>query len=55
MAYQELQTRVQADITALYNRYNGGIKTSQRKQIKLLESEKESLIIELDNVKKEYE
>jgi hypothetical protein len=55
MAYQELQTRVQADITALYNRYNGGIKTSQRKQIKLLESEKESLILELNNVKKEYE
>ena len=34
MSYQELQTRVQSDITVLYNRYNGGIKTSQKKQIK---------------------
>ena len=55
MSYQELQTRVHSDITTLYNRYNGGIKTSQRKQIKLLEAEKESLIIELENVKSELE
>ena len=55
MSYQELQTRVQSDITVLYNRYNGGIKTSQKKQIKLLEAEKESLIIELENVKSELE
>ena len=55
MSYQELQTRVQSDITTLYNRYNGGIKTSQKKQIKLLEAEKESLIIELENVKSELE
>ena len=55
MSYQELQTRIQSDITTLYNRYNGGIKTSQRKQIKLLEAEKESLIIELENVKSELE
>ena len=55
MSYQELQTRVHSDITTLYNRYNGGIKTSQKKQIKLLEAEKESLIIELENVKSELE
>ena len=55
MSYQELQTRVHSDITTLYNRYNGGIKTSQTKQIKLLEAEKESLIIELENVKSELE
>ena len=55
MSYQELQTRVHSDITTLYNRYNGGIKTSQKKQIKLLEAEKESLIIELKNVKSELE
>ena len=55
MSYQELQTRVQSDITVLYNRYNGGIKTSQKKQIKLLEAEKESLIIELENVKSELD
>lgn len=55
MSYQELQTRVQTDITTLYNRYNGGIKTSQKKQIKLLEAEKESLILELENVKSELE
>ena len=55
MSYQELQTRVHSDITTLYNRYNGGIKTSQTKQIKLLEAEKESLIIELKNVKSELE
>ena len=55
MSYQELQTRIQIDITTLYNRYNGGIKTSQKKQIKLLEAEKESLIIELENVKSELE
>ena len=55
MSYQELQTRIQGDITTLYNRYNGGIKTSQKKQIKLLEAEKESLIIELENVKSELD
>ena len=55
MSYQELQTRVQSDITTLYNRYNGGIKTSQKKQIKLLEAEKESLILELENVKSELD
>lgn len=55
MSYQELQTRVQSDITTLYNRYNGGIKTSQRKQIKLLEAENKSLTLELDSVKKDYE
>ena len=32
MSYQELQTRVHSDITTLYNRYNGGIKTRQKKQ-----------------------
>ena len=55
MSYQELQTRVQSDITELYNRYNGGIKTSQKKQIKLLEAENESLTIELNNIKKDLE
>ena len=55
MSYQELQTRVQSDITTLYNRYNGGIKTSQRKQIKLLEAENKSLTIELENIKSELE
>ena len=51
MQYQELLTKVQADITELSNRYNGGIKAQQARRITQLELEKENLITELNDTK----
>ena len=51
MSYQELQTKVQADITELSNRYNGGIKAQQARKITQLELEKQNLIAELNDTK----
>ena len=51
LSYQELQTRVQTDITELSNRYNGGIKAQQARKITQLELEKQNLITELNDTK----
>ncbi len=51
LSYQELQARVQSDITELYNRYNGGIKAQQARKITQLELEKQNLISELNDTK----
>ena len=51
MSYQELSLKIQADITELSNRYNGGIKAQQARKITQLELEKENLITELNDTK----
>lgn len=51
LSYQELQTKVQSDITELYNRYNGGIKAQQARKITQLELEKQNLISELNDAR----
>jgi prophage antirepressor-like protein len=51
LSYQELQARVQSDITELYNRYNGGIKAQQARRITQLELEKQNLISELNDAR----
>ena len=55
MVYQELITKIQADITLLTNQRQGGIKAQITRKLNKLRTEYDSVVFELNTVKNEYQ
>ena len=55
MAYQELISKIQIDITSLTNQRQGGIKAQITRKLNKLRTDYDSLVFELNTVKNEYQ
>ena len=55
LSYQELQTKVQVDITRLSNKHNGGLRAQVTRKLNKLQTDYDTLFFEFNELKTQYE